>query len=32
VALAERHVQNAYRRIDARNRAEASGYVARAGL
>jgi len=32
VHTVERHVQNAYRKINARNRADASTYVARAGL
>ncbi|HUE28031.1 MAG TPA: helix-turn-helix transcriptional regulator [Solirubrobacteraceae bacterium] len=32
VHTVERHVQNAYRKIDARNRAEASTYVARVAL
>jgi DNA-binding CsgD family transcriptional regulator len=32
VHTVERHVQNAYRKISARNRADASTYVARAGL
>jgi DNA-binding CsgD family transcriptional regulator/tetratricopeptide (TPR) repeat protein len=32
VHTVERHVQNAYRKISARNRAEASTYVARVGL
>jgi DNA-binding CsgD family transcriptional regulator len=32
VHTVERHVQNAYRKIDARNRADASTYVARVGL
>jgi DNA-binding CsgD family transcriptional regulator len=32
VHTVERHVQNAYRKIGARNRAEASTYVARVGL
>jgi DNA-binding NarL/FixJ family response regulator len=32
VHTVERHVQNAYRKIDARNRAEASTYVARVRL
>jgi DNA-binding CsgD family transcriptional regulator len=32
VHTVERHVQNAYRKIDARNRAEASTYVARVQL
>jgi DNA-binding CsgD family transcriptional regulator/tetratricopeptide (TPR) repeat protein len=32
VHTVERHIQNAYRKIDARNRADASTYVARVGL
>jgi DNA-binding CsgD family transcriptional regulator len=32
VHTVERHVQNAYRKIEVRNRAEASSYVARVGL
>jgi DNA-binding CsgD family transcriptional regulator len=32
VHTVERHVQNAYRKIDARNRADAGDYVARVGL
>ena len=32
VHTVERHVQNAYRKIGARNRADASTYVARVGL
>jgi DNA-binding CsgD family transcriptional regulator len=32
VHTVERHVQNAYRKISARNRAEASTYVARVRL
>jgi DNA-binding CsgD family transcriptional regulator len=32
VHTVERHVQNAYRKISARNRADASTYVARVGL
>ena len=32
VHTVERHVQNAYRKIEARNRAEASTYVARVRL
>jgi DNA-binding NarL/FixJ family response regulator len=32
VRTVERHVQNAYRKIDARNRADAGDYVARVGL
>jgi DNA-binding NarL/FixJ family response regulator len=32
VHTVERHIQNAYRKISARNRADASTYVARVGL
>ncbi|HUE25967.1 MAG TPA: helix-turn-helix transcriptional regulator, partial [Solirubrobacteraceae bacterium] len=32
VHTVERHIQNAYRKVDARNRAQASSYVARVRL